>query len=217
MFTRTLKPWGFEDRMEFHNSIAIVHLFIKPGFSTSMHSHPIKTTSMLCLKGNGVLKFINSEDMILPNDGFTIRSGLFHCISNTSNSDILEMLEFESPIGVDSLCRLYDSNGRRDSSYGTQIPLEDSHLLDFFTNAINCENIIYSNLRLALCDFSQLELSTSTENCAFVILKGGLWDVKTGQRVLSAPEYIKGTAITKLFERFDVVYDSLLLQIKAVD
>lgn len=217
MFTRTLKPWGFEDRMEFHNSIAIVHLFINPGFSTSMHSHPTKTTSMLCLKGNGVLKFINSSDIILPNDGFTIRSGLFHCILNASNSDTLEMIEFEAPLGPYSLCRLYDSNGRRDSSYGTSKPVDDSPILDFFANAINSEHLIYSNLRLALYDFSRWELSTSKENCAFVVLKGGIWDVKTGQRVLSAPEYIKGSAITKLFERFDVVYDSLFLQIEAVE
>ena len=47
------KPWGYEYLMFDSDEISIWMLYIKKGYSTSMHCHPNKKTSLMIVLGEG--------------------------------------------------------------------------------------------------------------------------------------------------------------------
>jgi hypothetical protein len=62
-----------------------------------------------------------------------------------------------------------------------------------------------------------LKIDTQKNDYSVVVLRGGLWDPITGHKVLGAPEFIRGSAVAKLEEIYQVVFGSLLLKIESMD
>jgi mannose-6-phosphate isomerase-like protein (cupin superfamily) len=90
------KPWGYEHRVYADNIYDVWTLNIRSGGRTSLHCHPRKDTTLLCLAGTGVFKTLIQERRIRQGDYLHIRKGAFHSTQNSGIS-MLELLEVESP------------------------------------------------------------------------------------------------------------------------
>ena len=72
------KPWGYEYLVYENDDAALWLLYIKEGESTSLHSHPKKTTGLVLLNGKAQLDFINDSKIIESPKKEMFRRGLFH-------------------------------------------------------------------------------------------------------------------------------------------
>jgi mannose-6-phosphate isomerase-like protein (cupin superfamily) len=212
MIRRIQKPWGFEDRLILDDSMAVTHLRIGPMQSTSMHCHPTKNTSMFCLKGKGNLNFLNTSDEIHPNVGFNLRRKLFHSISNSSTYESLELLEFESPADSKSLVRLEDTNGRLHSIYEASTIAPEENFLKFLLHSVDDTHFEYANAHFSVYLSSSIDLDIDDSISSFVILRGSMVDLLSGNVVLQAPEFIKQSALFKLSKRFNFTFGTILLR-----
>lgn len=210
------KPWGFERRSEISGSIALTQLFIDSTQQTSLHCHPTKTTSMVCLRGRGVINFFNSKFDLEPGNGFTIRNGLFHQIINTSGEDKLHLLEFENPPDKFDLIRFSDSYGREDLAYeesALEEPLSIPNLdLDEFMRSEG--EIDLGSMRLRVFQFTKeigLKLCLDSQ---FVVLDGGIIDIRTGHLVLRPADFIRRDTLERLLSRFQTTDAFKLLELR---
>jgi len=213
MISRVSKPWGFEDRACFSSNLGVTYLEINKSTSTSLHCHPTKLTSMVCVQGTGELRFLNSYEQLRPGEGFTLREKLFHEIANTSDSQPLVMLEFESPNDKNSLSRLDDRSGRISSNYESNSTNIEDSVLNSLIRCSHGASFQILNLSLTLMKFDELNFSGQKAGDAFVVMKGGLWDRDSGLKVLDTSEFIRSAALKKLMQRYSIVFDSLLLKI----
>jgi mannose-6-phosphate isomerase-like protein (cupin superfamily) len=110
------KPWGLEFRVFADNFYDVWKLTLLPGKSTSMHCHPRKETSLLCLGGKGRITFVNVAHTISVGDVVHIPKGVFHATENIGDST-LELVEVESPRNKFDLVRIADRYGRSGKRY----------------------------------------------------------------------------------------------------
>ena len=70
----TKKPWGKEYLLYQNDDVAIWHLFIEPGQSTSLHCHPSKKTGLVVLDGAAKVSFIGGGgEKLFPGEKVMIR------------------------------------------------------------------------------------------------------------------------------------------------
>lgn len=128
----TKKPWGKEYLLYQNDNVAIWHLFIEPGQSTSLHCHPNKKTGLVVLDGAAKVSFLGGGgEKLFPGEKVMVRQGVFHQ-STSKNNSILQLLEIETPVDKADIVRLKDRYGRAGQSY-----TED--------NILDIEPIILSN------------------------------------------------------------------------
>ena len=120
----TKKPWGKEYLLYQNDDVAIWHLFIEPGQSTSLHCHPSKKTGLVVLDGAAKVSFLGGGgEKLFPGEKVMIRQGVFHQ-STSKNNSILQLLEIETPVDKADIVRLKDKYGRAGESYSPNEVLE---------------------------------------------------------------------------------------------
>lgn len=71
------KPWGYEYLMFQNKDVSIWMLYIKKGFSTSMHCHPNKKTSLILILGNAICTTLNEKIPLNEKEGLILKKGYF--------------------------------------------------------------------------------------------------------------------------------------------
>lgn len=110
------KPWGYEYLMFENNYVAIWVLFIKKGFHTSMHCHPLKKTSLFVLSGRVRCSTLEGWDERAEGDGLILDEAVFHTTKAISKNGAFVM-EIETPPNKKDLVRLKDEYGREGKGY----------------------------------------------------------------------------------------------------
>ncbi|RJQ37083.1 hypothetical protein C4559_04080 [Candidatus Microgenomates bacterium] len=110
------KPWGYEYLMFENQFVAIWILFIKSGFSTSMHCHPSKKTSLVVLSGKAICNTLQGPIKRKDKEGLLIDEGVFHSTKAVSKDGAFVM-EMEAPPNKKDLVRLKDEYGRENKGY----------------------------------------------------------------------------------------------------
>lgn len=200
------KPWGFETRLEVNEDVALTQLVIRGSRSTSLHCHPTKTTSMVCLSGAGVINFFNSKFELVPGEGFTIRNGLFHQIMNLHQEDDLRLLEFENPSNKYDLIRFSDSHRRENQPYEDEIDVAiDSLNIDKIEKIVK-EGGRINDLEVSLNvhEMTPETLHNNESKCNFVVLSGGIHDPISSHLVLRPADFVRRDTLEKLLMRFSI-------------
>jgi quercetin dioxygenase-like cupin family protein len=110
------KPWGYEYLMYENPFVAVWILFIKKSYSTSMHCHPTKKTSLLVVRGKVVSSNLGGWTKLNHGDGLIIDEAVFHSTKAVSRDGAI-IMEIESPPNKKDLVRLKDEYGRIDFGY----------------------------------------------------------------------------------------------------
>lgn len=111
-----IKPWGYEFLMLENELNAVWVLFIKKGFSTSMHSHLEKKTSLIILSGCAMTNTFSQRSYLRGGDTIIIDKGVFHSTKALSDDGVF-LLEIETPPLKTDLLRLEDRYGREMHGY----------------------------------------------------------------------------------------------------
>lgn len=172
------KPWGYEYLVYENNDAALWLLYIKKGESTSLHSHPKKTTGLILLNGKAQLDFINDSKIIEAPKKEMFRRGLFHKTTALSEGGLF-VLEIETPNEKKDLVRLDDTYGRTKKGYEKEksfIPKDDDMIWIDESEIINFKEFRYRDISFFIYKISkieELELFKDTEIIMF--LRGGLY------------------------------------------
>ena len=92
-----------------NKEISMWMLYIKKGYSTSMHCHPNKKTSLLLLSGEAICTTLNNKFELVQQDALIFDKGVFHQTESLSENGIF-VLETETPSDKIDLFRLKDNN-----------------------------------------------------------------------------------------------------------
>lgn len=148
-----IKPWGHEYLIFENDFIAIWTLYIKKGYSTSMHCHPEKKTSLILLSGNAMSNTFTHRNYLRGGDTVIIEKGVFHSTKSLSDDGIF-LLEIETPPYKADLVRLEDRYGRESSGYEGVTEMQSQNLQDFdyfyFEETESYEKITHSNERFTV-------------------------------------------------------------------
>lgn len=128
-----IKPWGHE-YLVFENELTAVWLlYIKKGYSTSMHCHPIKKTSLILLSGDAMSNTLTHRCSLKGGDAIIIEKGVFHSTKSLSENGTF-LLEIETPPSKTDLIRLEDRYGRELSGYEgiSEMQAQNLHDYDYF-------------------------------------------------------------------------------------
>ncbi len=118
------KPWGYEYLMFQSPDISIWMLYIKKGFSTSMHCHPRKKTSLLLILGEAVCSTLNEKIEVKEKEGLILEKGVFHTTEAISENGAFVM-EIETPVDKTDLVRLKDRYQRETRGYTARKNITD--------------------------------------------------------------------------------------------
>jgi len=110
------KPWGYEYLMFQNKKVAIWMLYIKKGYSTSMHCHPNKKTSLFLVLGGAVSSTLNESFNLKEKEGLIYDQGVFHTTEAVSENGAFVM-EIETPPDKADLFRLKDKYKRVMKAY----------------------------------------------------------------------------------------------------
>jgi mannose-6-phosphate isomerase-like protein (cupin superfamily) len=118
------KPWGREYRIYADHLFDVWKLDILAGQATSLHCHPRKETMLLCLSGQGRLRFLAGTTRLSPPDIYAIGRGVVHATENSAEVP-LELIEVEVPRNKLDLIRVEDRYGRSGAPYETRGKVSD--------------------------------------------------------------------------------------------
>lgn len=110
------KPWGYEYLLFENDDVAIWILHINAFSKTSMHAHPNKNTSLICLSGEVFCKTLDDKNSFGVLDGIYLGKKVFHQTLNETSKEAI-IMEIETPVNKFDLVRFKDEYGRADKSY----------------------------------------------------------------------------------------------------
>lgn len=110
------KPWGYEYLLFENDDVAVWILHLNPFSQTSMHCHPNKSTSLICLNGQVECKTLDSEYLCDELKGIYLGEKVYHQTSNKNNSTAI-IMEIETPVNKFDLVRFEDDYGRKEKKY----------------------------------------------------------------------------------------------------
>lgn len=125
-----VKPWGYEFLVFENKVVAVWLLYIKKGYSTSMHCHPQKKTSLILLSGNAMSNTFLQRRYLRGGDAIIIEKGVFHSTKTLSDDGVF-LLEIETPPNKVDLIRLEDRYGRETLGYEGVTEMETENLNEF--------------------------------------------------------------------------------------
>ncbi|BBO16890.1 NAD-dependent epimerase/dehydratase [Candidatus Brocadia pituitae] len=125
-----VKPWGYEFLVFENKVVAVWLLYIKKGYSTSMHCHPQKKTSLILLSGNAMSNTFLQRRYLRGGDAIIIEKGVFHSTKTLSDDGVF-LLETETPPNKVDLIRLEDRYGRETIGYEGVTEMETKNLNEF--------------------------------------------------------------------------------------
>lgn len=172
------KPWGYEYLIYENNYAALWLLYIKKGESTSLHSHPKKTTGLILLNGKAKLDFINDSKIIEAPKKEMFRRGLFHKTTALSKDGVF-VLEIENPNDKKDLVRLNDNYGRSKKGYEKKksfIPKEDDMIWIDESEITDFKEFKYRDISFIISKISKTEeLAQFKDTEIIMFLRGGLY------------------------------------------
>lgn len=110
------KPWGSEYLLFENELCAIWVLKINFMENTSMHCHPKKNTSLVCIDGQVSCNTLNDNNKLEPLDGVFLNKKVFHQTQSICESGSY-ILEVETPVNKFDLVRINDTYGRQGKEY----------------------------------------------------------------------------------------------------
>ena len=210
-----IKPWGHEYRLNLSDYLCITFLIINSGSRTSLHCHPEKLTSLVCINGEGRINFLNNSIKFGKMNSFIVRTGLFHQIENISNEKLL-VLEFENPNDKDDLIRFSDDFGRQNQPYENGKQISDSNQgmeIEFLKSFGKLNEWVYENLtfkRLGVDDLSSTKIS---ETSIFSVMRGRIFESNSDKTILRPGDSINGLTLNKILESFQYSLDFEVLSV----
>ena len=117
-FSNTIvtKPWGEEYLLYKNSDVAIWILHIEANHSTSMHTHPNKNTSLICLDSKVICETLDDKHILDSQRGIYLGKRVFHQTSNHTDKRAIVM-EIETPVDKFDLIRLFDNYRRENQAY----------------------------------------------------------------------------------------------------
>ena len=107
---KVVKVWGTEEIIANANGYCGKILRISPGYQCSLHYHPVKNETFLCLAGPVQLQVGEVEGMLTAGDSITILAGTPHRFAYVYDDDGMGVLiEFSSTHSDDDVVRLEPS------------------------------------------------------------------------------------------------------------
>lgn len=191
----SLKPWGSEYVLYENKDIAIWHLSIAPGQSTSLHSHPNKKTGLVVIGGEAQVSFLTDNKLVNAGEKIMIREGVFHKSTNETGS-YLNLLEVETPVDKADLLRLEDNYGREGKEYKHEIG-----------DVINIPEINKSTISMYDCFLNKCRpesLNSVNVNFSYMILNGGCYS-KEGLCAAGPGDVLDQVTYPILRDRFSFV------------
>lgn len=215
-----LKPWGYEFLIFENEYVAVWFLFIKNGFSTSMHSHPLKKTSLVVLDGQAYCNTFANKMYLNDSEAVIIDKGVFHSTKSLSE-DGLFLIELETPPNKTDLVRLQDRYGRQNSGYEGTSEMKESNLEEFnYFNFLDDNNFKQINeKKLKVDTFTKISIKNFTPSSSELILsfKGSIINSDTKELILGLADAQYGYKFTQQ-DKFEIDCDEIcLLRIKDTD
>lgn len=129
------KPWGHEYLLFENEDVAIWILHINKKHQTSMHCHPHKNTSLICLEGEVTCQTLDNTYKFGELNGIYLGKRVYHQTLNESDEHSI-IMEIESPVDKFDLVRLNDDYGRSGKAYENRdnYELEDGLTLKDIVN-----------------------------------------------------------------------------------
>jgi mannose-6-phosphate isomerase-like protein (cupin superfamily) len=210
-----IKPWGHEYRLNLSENLCITYLIINSGSRTSLHCHPEKLTSLVCINGEGRINFLNNSINFGKMNSFIVRTGLFHQIENISNEKLL-VLEFENPNDKDDLIRFSDDFGRQHQPYENEKQISDTNQgmeIDFLKSFGKLNEWVYEKLTFRKLGVQDLHSSNLSETSIFSVMRGRIFEGKSGKTILRPGDSINGLTLNKILDSFQHSLDLEVLNI----
>ena len=180
------KPWGYEYLLYENENAALWMLYISKNESTSLHSHPKKTTGLILLNGEAQIDFINDSKKISAPKKEMFRRGLFHKTTSLSKDGIF-VLEIETPNEKNDLVRLNDSYGRSKKGYENSKNFynrDDDMLWINEEEIIENEEFIYKTVKFYVYKLNNInDLYLFEDDEIIMFLKGGLYKIIDDKKV----------------------------------
>jgi len=214
------KPWGQEARATRNPHLTYTFLQISPGQSTSLHCHPEKTTSLICLSGSGSCEFMRATTTIETGAHLSIRNGLFHRVTNTHDSELL-ILETENPTSADDIVRLHDFYNREELGYESQSNLRPSGSI--YQSAVDAlmqgTKAVGRGWAWEFHPMSKLliERGNSESRDLYILDTGGIYEERKQKLVLRPGDVVGGYTLDVLLGRFSWLQESTVLKLTFCD
>ena len=213
-----LKPWGYEYLIFENEYVAAWFLHIKEGYSTSMHCHPNKKTSIILLSGNALCNTFEKRNYLKAMDGIILEKTVFHSTKALSKGGI-NLIEIETPPNKTDLVRLNDKYGRQKMGYEGFTEMRSKNLEEFdyfyFMTPKPGESSLHSNKSYYIALENNLlkkELHYKFDKGAlYSLFKGSINDNK-GNNLIEKGDTIKGEILSKKNINFNE--NTLLLVVK---
>jgi len=106
--TRTEKPWGYEELVEYNSNYVVKKLFMKEGHSCSLQYHELKTETIVILKGSLLIYIDDEKKEYIEGEHVTIRPLTPHRMEGLADCLYLEASTNE----IWDVVRLQDNYGR---------------------------------------------------------------------------------------------------------
>ncbi len=214
-----IKPWGEEYNI-FRNKkkIAITYLKLKKGFSTSLHSHPVKKTGFLILKGVAEVQigiYKKNIKKYPPMSILVLRPGLFHRIKANNKSDLFA-LEIENPYIKNDLIRMKDNYGRRFKGYeslNSTRQLNKKDLLFEIPKKTKKNKYILNNINIDISYYKDFKRFKSFDDKSVSIILDGKIVSNKRKTVIATGEIVKSYTLKQLSKYFKI--DNKILLLKA--
>lgn len=210
-----VKPWGHEYRLNLSDYLCITFLIINSGSRTSLHCHPEKLTSLVCINGEGRINFLNNSIKFVKMNSFIVRTGLFHQIENISNEKLL-VLEFENPNNKDDLIRFSDDFGRQNQPYENGKQISDSNQgmeIEFLKSFGKLNEWVYENLTFKRLGVDDLSSTKINETSIFSVMRGRIFESNSDKTILRPGDSINGITLNKILESFQYSLDFEVLSV----
>ena len=162
------KPWGSEYLLFENEFCAIWILDINYMENTSMHCHPKKETSLVCLDGEVSCNTLNDSFKLDSLDGIFFNKKIFHQTQSTTKEGSF-ILEIETPVNKFDLVRINDTYGRQGKEYENKkhYVRHPNLTLNFPENVVKTIN--QTRIELLTID-SQTKIDTYDENSLVAVL-----------------------------------------------
>jgi mannose-6-phosphate isomerase-like protein (cupin superfamily) len=209
------KPWGRERCIHEQpdGSVAVWHLRIDPGQSTSMHMHRIKKTALVVLGGFALVRFMSGEMKLDPMQKVRFAPGQYHQTFAYHPPHGLDLLEVETPSDKNDLVRLEDQYGRAGKGYEGPEAFEEDKEVDDWRSRTLGDCIIHKNLIQATGHVGEVEAEHPTvlrdgEHGVVIFLSGG---VKRGTMPVFSPgDVVDASTLRRLAVRYDLQRSEVL-------
>ncbi len=167
------KPWGSEYLLFENEFCAIWVLNIKYMENTSMHCHPKKDTSLVCLDGDVSCNTLNESHKLNTLDGVSLNKKIFHQTQSISTEGSF-ILEIETPVNKFDLVRINDTYGRQGKEYESKENY--SNKANLTLNLSNNTSTLINNTQIDLLNISNInQLNLYNNNSVITILSDSLY------------------------------------------